>query len=282
MKTSTLTLRLTDEFGIEKAVQMICEAGFDCIDHSLFSGVNGSLYIEEEGYLEKLKAVKAIADSYGVKFNQTHAPFGSFKEGDDTYNEWVKPLIIKSIEATSILGAEYMVVHPFYVSVDKKQANMEFFRSLLPHAKKHNVKLALENMFGWDPEKDVLIKNVCSDAEELIDYVDSLDSEYAVVCLDVGHCGLVGESAPDMIRKLGKERLRCLHIHDNDGITDLHTIPFSRSIDFNEITKALNEIGYEGDMTLEADAFYKGFPVELYGDVLILLSKTARYLAKMQ
>jgi sugar phosphate isomerase/epimerase len=224
--------------------------------------------------------MKEIAGTYGVSFNQTHAPFASFIEGDDKYNEWIRPLLFKSIEATAILGAKYMVVHPFYVSKDKKKANMEFFASMLPFAEKHNVKLALENMFGWDPVRDVLIKNVCSDAEELCDYVDSLDSEYAVACLDVGHCGLVGENAPDMIRKLG-DRLKCVHIHDNDNVTDLHTIPFSQKLDFGEIVKAMHDIGYEGELTLEADAFFKGFPVELYEDVLALLSKTARYLADM-
>lgn len=280
MKTSTLTYAMVKEFGTETAVRMICEAGFDCIDHTLFSGVDGKLYLEEEGYFEKLHIMREIAESYGVSFNQTHAPFASFKEGDDKYNEWVRPLLFKAIEASSILGAKYMIVHPFFVSVEKKKANMEFFSAMLPYAEKHNVKLALENMFGWDPVKDVLIKNVCSDADELCDYVDSLDSEYAVACLDVGHCGLVGENAPDMIRKLGG-RLKCLHIHDNDNITDLHTIPFSQKLNFGEIMKALRDIGYDGELTLEADAIFNGFPKELYGDVLELLSKTARYLANM-
>ncbi|MBN2761762.1 MAG: sugar phosphate isomerase/epimerase [Bacteroidales bacterium] len=280
MKTSTLTYRLVNTYGTEKAVRMICEAGFDCIDHTLFSGVDGRLYLEEEGYFDKLHKMREIAKTYGVSFNQTHAPFASFKEGDDEYNEWVRPLLFKSIEASGILGAKYMVVHPFYVSADKKKANIEFFSSMLPYAEKHNVRLALENMFGWDPKKDILIKNVCSDAEELGDYVDSLDSEYAVACLDVGHCGLVGENAADMIKKLGN-RLKCLHVHDNDNITDLHTIPFSQKLNFVEIMNALHDIDYDGELTLEADNFFTGFPEVLFDDVLTLLSKTARCLANM-
>lgn len=281
MKTSTITHKLIDLFNLETAVHMICEAGFDCIDHTLFSGVDGKLYIEEDDYLEKLKPMKAIANSYGVSFNQTHAPYTSFKEGDDKYNKWVKPLIIKAIEATGILGAKYIVIHPFFVSTNKKQANMEFFQSLIPYAKKYNVKIAIENMFGRDPEKGILVKNVCSDAKELCDFVDSLDSEYIVACLDVGHCGIIGESVPNMIKELGKERLQCVHIHDNDGISDSHQLPYTQKINFDEIMKALSEIGYEGELTLEVGRFCNDFPSELSGDVLLLMSKVARHLADM-
>ncbi|HPQ46807.1 MAG TPA: sugar phosphate isomerase/epimerase family protein [Clostridia bacterium] len=278
MKTSTLTYRLMMKFGMEEAVRMLCEAGFDCIDQSFFTGQETKLVLEEDDYLERMHGLRKIAASYGVTFNQTHAPFPSFIEGNETYNQWAWKVLVKSIEASGILGAEYMVVHPFYVSKDKKKANMDFFGALLPIAQKHNVRLAIENMFAWDPVKETLVKNVCSDAEELGDYVDSLDSDFAVACLDVGHCGLVGESAPDMIRKLG-HRLRSLHIHDNDNISDLHAIPFSGKIDFAGITDALREIGYKGEMTLETDRMLDGFPVELYPEVLRLLSRTARYLA---
>lgn len=281
MKISTMTLKLAIEFGMETAVKMICEAEFDSIDHSLFSKADGNLYMEKDGYFDKLAAMKKIADSYDVTFNQTHAPFGSYIEGDDEYNKKIKPLLRKAIEATSILGAEYMVVHPFVKSKNQKAANMQFFSELIPYAKEHNVKLALENMFGRDAAKDVLIKNVCSAANELSDYVDTLNSEYAVACIDVGHCGIIGENAPDMIRALGKDRLRCLHIHDNDGVSDLHSTPFTYSIDFKAIMKALNDIEYEGELTLEADNFFKKFPVELYPDILKFMSKTARYLADL-
>ena len=281
MKTSTQTMALANAFGTEKAVKMICEAGFDCIDHSLFAGKRGKMDIENADFLSKMENLRKLAASYGGEFNQTHAPFASFREGDDDFNSWVKPLIIKAIEATGILGAKYVIIHPFAVSKNQKQANMDFFSSLIPYAEKHNVIIAMENMFGHDPVKNMLVKNVCSDGPELSDYIDTLDSKNVCACLDIGHCGLVGENAPEMIRRLGVERLKCLHVHDNDHMNDLHTIPFTQKIDFPAVMQALKDINYDGELTLEADRFFGGFPKGLYKDCLQLLSRTARVLAEM-
>ncbi len=281
MKTSTQTLALANAFGTEKAVKMICEAGFDSIDHSLFAGKRGKMDIETEGFLSKMENLRKLAASYGGEFNQTHAPFGSFREGDDDFNTWVKPLIIKAIEATGILGAKYVIIHPFTVSKNQKQANMDFFSSLIPYAEKHNVIIAIENMFGHDPVKNMLVKNVCSDGPELSDYIDTLDSKNICACIDIGHCGLVGENAADMIKQVGGDRLRSIHVHDNDYMNDLHTIPFTQKIDFQAVMQSLKDINYKGELTMEADHFYNGFPKELYKDCLQLLSKTARVLAEM-
>ena len=278
MKTSTQTLTLANEFGPEVAVRMICDVGFNCIDYSLFAGKRGKMDIEKDNFLLGMDKLRKFAESYGVEFNQTHAPFASFREGDEDFNNWVKPLIIKAIEATGLLGAEYVVIHPFAVSKNKKQANMDFFSSLIPYAEKHDVTIAIENMFGHDPVKDKLVKNVCSDGAELSDYIDTLNSKNVCACLDIGHCSLVGENPAEMIRQLGG-RLRCLHIHDNDNLKDMHTLPFTKKIDFVSAIQALKDIEYKGELTLEADHFMYGFPKELYKDCIVMMSGTARYMA---
>ncbi|MBQ8005797.1 MAG: hypothetical protein IJ303_05755 [Clostridia bacterium] len=45
-----------------------------------------------------------------------------------------------------------------------------------------------------------------------------------------------------MIDVLGKDRLKALHVHDVDGHSDLHTLPFFSKIDWNSILKALRGI----------------------------------------
>ena len=60
-------------------------------------------------------------------------------------------------------------------------------------------------------------------------------------------------NAPEMVRALGYKRLKALHIHDIDGINDNHQIPFSLNINFDAVTKALKEIGYDGYYTLESN-----------------------------
>ena len=83
------------------------------------------------------------------------------------------------------------------------------------------------------------------------------------------------------IRGLGKKRLQALHVHDTDGYRDLHTLPFTSGNDFRLIMRLLREIGYEGDLTFEADSFYAGFPDEMLPDVAEFMQKTGRQLIRM-
>ena len=64
-----------------------------------------------------------------------------------------------------------------------------------------------------------------------------------------------------MIRALGGKRVKALHVHDNDLVRDVHTLPFTRKIDWDEVMTALKDIGYDGELTFEADTFLSQFPM---------------------
>ena len=152
------------------------------------------------------------------------------------------------------------------------------YNELLPYAKKANVKIALENMWGRDNRRNIKIPNVCSVSEELADYYDSLDPEWFTVCLDIGHIGLVGEYEDAFIKTLGGDRLTCLHVHDNDYLNDSHEAPFTMKLPWNDICKALAEINYKGDLTLEADEFLVPLPDEMFEAGLEFMAACARCL----
>ena len=95
-----------------------------------------------------------------------------------------------------------------------------------------------------------------------VDTVDALDPAHFTACLDLGHCGLVGDNAGAMIRQMGS-RLGCLHIHDNDNFNDSHTLPYTSAMDWDDILHALGEIDYQGHFTYEADNFIRDFPEDL-------------------
>lgn len=278
---STQTLLPAKKFGLEKAIDLICDAGFEAIDLSMFDILKPQSEFFGDGYLEFAKQLKQKANSRGVIFNQAHAPFPSYKVGDNDYNKAILPALKKSIEIAATVGAEQIVVHPTYLEEGKKEFNMNFYKSLEPLCREYGIKIALENMFSRDKENPKqIIPNVCSIAEEFKDYVTSLNPEYFTACLDIGHCGLVGEDVSHTIETLG-EHLTALHIHDNDGIRDLHTLPFTQSIDFSAVAKSLKKIGYKGDLTLEADEFIGRMPTELFPDALKLMCSAAKKLKSM-
>ncbi len=282
MLLSTQTDIFEARLGGENGIRALCEAGFDALDYSMFSIQNGSHPINTIGY-EYIEKLKKIASEYGVIFNQAHAPFPSYRENNEEYNKKAYELILKSMEICSILEVKTIVVHPTYITNTAlmKQFNIDLYNSFIPYCQKYNVKIALENMWGWDSVSKRIIPNVCSTAESLAEYLDSLDRKYFTVCLDLGHCGLVGEDTANMIRVLGHDRLKAIHVHDNDNINDSHTAPFYGKMDWDAITRALSYIDYDGEFTFEADQFYKDIPNELLPSAAKYLHDIGRQLIKM-
>lgn len=281
MLLSTQTIHFERVFGIEQGVELLCQIGYDALDFSLFSigDSNHRFNLEGNSLVEK---VRKIANDSNVIFNQTHAPFPSIIPGNDGYNKKMFENIVRSMEVSSILGAKIVIVHPSdFADKDlNKKNNLAFYNSLLPYCKEYKLKVALENMYGWDSVASKTCPNVCSTGEELSEYYDALDPNYFTVCLDLGHSGLVGGDAAQMIRALGKDRLGALHVHDNDFIRDSHTVPFLEKMDWDSITRALADIDYQGEFTFEADSFFSKVPRPLVLEGGQYLYSVGRYLIR--
>lgn len=267
-------------FGIETAIGMIADAGFDAMDLSMFIEPSTD-WMFSDGYAARAEKIGALARSRGVYFNQAHAPFPTVKPNDPEYSRENLRRVRRSIEIAGILGIKNIIVHPVVFPENLKENNLQMYLDLLPDAKAAGVKIALENMWGRDDRRGVICKNVCSDAATLAEYADALPKEYFTVCLDIGHVGLVGEYEAQTIRALGAERLTCVHIHDNDYIHDSHRAPFTMRLPWKEIARAFADIGYRGDLTLEADDFLGPLPKALYASGLRFMHDAGRYLIRM-
>lgn len=283
MKLVTQTEAAVDMLESEsKAIRMLCEAGYDGLDYSMFRMKNNDSRLNKPEFKDRVLNVKKIAEAYGVTFEQSHAPFASARDGDDRYNREMLEKLKRSIEIAGLLDAKIIVVHPVFYKKDKFEKNMELYHTLEPYADNFGVKIALENMWGNSSgffRKKKIIPNVCSVTEEFNKYVDALNPDHFTACLDLGHCGLVGENAPDMIRGMNS-RIGCLHIHDNNNVTDDHTLPYIRNMKWDEILKALADIDYKGNFTYEADNFLKCFPVDLLPDAMKFMVAVGRNMMK--
>jgi sugar phosphate isomerase/epimerase len=279
MKLSTTTGVLDDRFGYTGAIKMIAAAGFDAIDFSMFTLPDE--YFGKENRAAFTKKLRARAKDAGVCFNQAHAPYPSLlcDEGDAKRREMTRTAIIAAAE----LGAKVIVVHPakylpYATSAEELfEINMEMYASLIPLAKESGIKIGVENMFTRDRATNIISDAPCSRPEEFCRYVDELNSPHVTACLDIGHAHLVGQTPDGMIRALGS-RIEALHVHDNDLVHDLHTLPFVGKIDWDAVTDALAEIAYGGDFTFEADSFIDTLPPELIPDALAFMAKVGRNL----
>ncbi len=178
-------------------------------------------------------------------------------------------------------------MNPFEGLFKKKYAlvtndYLKFARRLKQIGEENGVKIATENMWNWNVQKNEAKFAACSNPESFNAHLDAINDPYFVACLDLGHAEMRGldTSAVEMIEKLGS-RLQALHIHDNDLHHDSHQIPFSMQIDFEPIVKALKAIHYDGYFTLEADQFMKAYNRNNAFEGVKLLAESARKLADM-
>ena len=284
MILSTQTDVLARCFGYVESVKILAEAGYDAIDFSMFGMERPDHFLNTPEALETIREIRRTADECGIVFNQAHAPFPSRIIGRDDYNETIQPALIRSIEYAGILGAGIIIIHPISIPGDpagQKEINMALYHSLEDTLRRCGVKAALENMFTWNNEEKRIDYGACAQWEQFCEYLDELDPQLFTACLDIGHSGLVGIPAADMIRGLGHDRLGSLHVHDNDNKTDLHTLPFVGKLEWNNICKALHDIGYEGELTFEADGFLRNYTNDNIDMACRYMVQTGRYLISL-
>lgn len=281
MLFSTETYSTMRKLGIEQGIKTLMDAGFPALDMSFFLSLTE--FYNEPNPTELAKRLRAEADARGVIFNQAHAPFNP----KDTALENCSTHFPRVFEFASILGVKNIVVHPIetkFYQDDTKQAleiNMAYYSSLAPLARENGLRIALENMWSVHPrQKKLIVDCTCADPAELCLYYDTLnDPEVFTVCLDLGHVAICGREPQDAIRRIGGKRLGAIHAHDVDYLNDMHTLPGLSKLDYDAIARALAEIDYQGDFTLESDTFLGGFPNEVLPAATHLMAETARHWA---
>lgn len=255
------------KFGIVRAIELIAEAGFDAIDFSMAELGKECSVLNSDEYKKYASELLAVAKKNNVVFNQGHAVTYIHNEDAEIAYRRLVQRNIRAIEISGLMGIKTLIIHPVesgnYIGREAEafEKNMKYFRELLPFAEENGVKLACENMWCGDKRRGVRRGSVCSNPYEHARYVDEINNEMLVACLDVGHCSLDGREAQDCIRVLGK-RLQALHIHDNDYLDDMHTLPGLSEMNWDEITKALADIDYKGDFTFETDHFFDSLETE--------------------
>lgn len=282
MLVSAQTKKLRARFGMENAIRILHEAGFDAYDWSMGPMEKEPNHeLNQPNYREYAQQIRAYADSLGIVCNQAHAPTPSSYD-DPAKTAAVFQKIVRAIEVASIVGAKNINVHPrqhlHYRGNEEAllEENRAFLRSLVPYAEKFNINITVENM--WQHYDGRINYSTCADPIEHCAYVDMAESKRIGALLDIGHSALVIGDVPGAIRALGS-RLYALHVHDNDLVDDLHHLPFSSKIDFDAVAAALREIGYSGDITLECDGFIGSLPEALIPDAARFMCQTARCLA---
>ena len=131
----------------------MAEVGFEALDYSMFDLNREDNPLTHDDWQEKMFLFRNIAADCGIGFNQTHATFPSFMEGDEDYNKANFPRLVRAIRATAALGAPIVVMHPQPTGGNDFEKNVAFFSSLAPYCRECGVKIAIENLKNIDSGK---------------------------------------------------------------------------------------------------------------------------------
>lgn len=274
MLLSSNMIRLHDVFGVKGTFDLFAKTGIEGVDFNndvpeYYTAEHDKAFYEELGH---------YARAHGVAICQAHAAYPpSFLDDEEkTAKRFLE--IVQGMENAAALGAPMIVVHPCTHLDCTAEGNFEpmyeynlnFYRRLIPYAEKFGIKIAIENLRR---------AAVTNKPEALCRLYDELNHPAFTICLDVGHCHLHGVDPAEAIRMLGDRLVHgCLHIHDNMGMADEHTLPYYGNIEWESVMKALAEIGYKGNFNYEASGFIKDVPTDLRPEGLAFMAKVGHYL----
>lgn len=281
----------------EASLRFIRECGFDCIDYNIDQFLPGSAinkgelttFFDQsiEELLTYYATLKKAAEENHIKITQMHAPFPLYVSDKEDVNEYLLMVVDKCCAICQYLGCTALVVHPFS-HADKereKEINMQMYRKMIPSGKRYGVTLCLENMFTV--YRGHITEGACADVAEVCWYIDTLNAEAGEevfgYCFDVGHANLLGRNMCAFVKGLGK-RLTILHIHDNDGSSDAHLIPYTQKVsggvNWDGFIEGLIDIGYQGTLSFETFNGIDRLPEEVRVEGLKLVSAIGRSFQK--
>ena len=228
-----------DVAGIEKAYKEMKEAGINKIEF----GVPGVMYVDDSMKMFK-KALK-LAKKHKMTINTFHLPYSAdwidlacpWPNDRKEIIKWTKKLL-KTLDK---YNPKAYIFHPGGKGVkpENRDKFMEYLiESVNELASSTSVPICIENM---------VLGNMTNGLEQIKEYADKCEKGYVVI--DTNH--FLKDRPEDAILAIGAEKIKALHISDNDFVYERHMMPGEGLNDWNKIIGALEQIGYKGSFNYE-------------------------------
>jgi sugar phosphate isomerase/epimerase len=222
-------------------IRKIARAGFSHI-HWCHEWCTAHVYNSLE-----IETIQRELGILGVKLLDLHAPHGmgwGWGSAQEEERQSALALIGNRIEMTGSLGGGAVVVHLPRKPADPGQADSwraslrRSLETLAPVSERAGVTVALENM----PDDDF---------DEIGALFGEFPPEFLGLCYDSGH-GNMGRDGLEGLEKLS-HRLVSVHLHDNDGLADAHSLPFRGTVDWERLAGCMASSSYGGCVSLESN-----------------------------
>ena len=212
------------KYSLSAAADFLADAGFDGVDLSTDE-------LEPDGD----DAIRSVLYSFGnraaargLTIPMCHLPFFMPSPDDNASMARFAREITAGLRMAAMLKIPDAVIHPIVRHESRRNRafwlheNVTFLTPIRELAGKLGITLCMENMVGKPYATHPSEAVYGSTAADILELSERLDT---MVCWDFGHANLTGLCQSAELEKLCG-RVRCLHIHDNDGVQDNHRIPF--------------------------------------------------------
>lgn len=271
--------------SIEESIQNCAAAGYHVMDMNFYDCTSFRLPFTTDAWEDWILGIRRLAQEKNIEFSQAHSNFYNFCDSSVKDKAFQDEMVRRSIKCAGILGAKWVVIHAgtdfssAQVVKDSLRKNIEYLKPVVELAAESGVGLAIENLWEYNIAP---LRRYTSTAEELIELVDRLHSEYENVgiCWDFEHANIMKQDQTAALRLVG-DRLKATHVSDNMGIGDDHILPYFGKMDWTEIMHVLKEINYQGDFTYEIHRYTSQIPDALVIPALKYSIEVGNYLLSL-
>jgi len=255
------------------------ELGYDTL-HERAEDTRMPLYRDSRELEAFCRERRQAAMHHGIEISQLHGPWPTDDTSEESRRQGMA-YMRTAVLACHLLECRHLILHPVMPYGRAKDEDADTaeemtarrLEDLLADCERYGVILCLENM----PFRGQRI----SPPARIASLVCRIQSPNLGICLDTGHANVLGVDAGDAVRCCA-ENLRVLHVHDNNGNTDAHMLPFTGTVNWTSFTSALAEIGFAGSLDLECTGPVSGhMPKDLRKQGESLTYLTARRLSDM-
>lgn len=229
-------------------IRLIHEAGFRYIDIGISKRI-----CENPDWLDEAKRIRDYAEKLDVKFIQAHSP-GGIVLRPDKQDASVK-IMNRSIEICEILGVTQTVVHAgARDGIGKEEffeENLNFYKRLYPTMEKTGVNVLIENTSSVFLDQYYYFYT----GEQMVEFLQYANHPLLHAVWDTGH-GNTGGSQYEHLVALGDE-LYGIHVHDNSGRGDEHALPYTGTLNMDDVINGLIDANYQGYFTFEAIRIFR-------------------------
>lgn len=202
----------------------------------------------------QIQTLKNTVSSCGVQISNLNA-FTLYAIGDVYHPSWIEDdgrarkvriqHTVDCIRLAKKIGAQHLSTEPGgpMPHTDPSQAEKIFLASLGQVAKvaeEEGVDLLVE------PEPGLLIEN----SQQFKRFIRNVGSDHVRLNFDIGHFYCVNEDPAKLVYELS-EYISHFHLADIASRVHNHLIPGRGSIDFRPVFAAMDDIGYDGFVTVE-------------------------------